>query len=45
VLKAKHVGCAEIEEAPWGLATTIRLPSGGGIGLYQSTQPTALGLE
>ena len=43
VLKAKHVSCTEIQEEEWGLATTIRLPSGGAIGLYQPTHPTALG--
>ena len=41
-LGAKNVSCAEIAEAPWGLATTMRLPSGGHIGLYQPTHPTAL---
>ncbi len=45
VLKAKHVSCTEIQEEEWGLATTIRLPSGGEIGLYQPTHPTALGLD
>lgn len=42
-LKAKQVSCAEIREEEWGLATTIRLPSGGAIGLYQPTHPTPLG--
>ena len=41
-LAAKNISCTEIAEAPWGLATTIRLPSGGRIGLYQPTHPTAL---
>lgn len=45
VLKAKGVTCSETEEAEWGLATTIRLPSGGAIGLYQPTHPTALDLD
>lgn len=44
-LGAKHVTCTEIQEAEWGLATAIRLPSGGAIGLYQPTHPTALGLD
>jgi len=34
-LAAKDVICTEIEEAPWGLKTTIKLPSGGELGLYQ----------
>ena len=41
-LQGKGVAAAEIEEAEWGLTTTIRLPSGGEIGLYQPTHPTAV---
>ena len=41
LLSEKGVICSEIEEADWGLKTTIRLPSGGEIGLYQPTHPTA----
>jgi catechol 2,3-dioxygenase-like lactoylglutathione lyase family enzyme len=44
-LEAKNVRCTEIEEAECGLTTTIRLPSGGEIGLYQPTHPTALELD
>jgi catechol 2,3-dioxygenase-like lactoylglutathione lyase family enzyme len=44
-LEAKNVRCTEIEEAEWGLKTTIRLPSGGEIGLYQQSHPTALELD
>jgi catechol 2,3-dioxygenase-like lactoylglutathione lyase family enzyme len=43
-LAAKNVVCAPIDRAPWGIKTTIRLPSGGAIGLYQPTHPTALAL-
>jgi hypothetical protein len=43
-LAAKNVICAAIDRAPWGIKTTIRLPSGGAIGLYQPTHPTALAL-
>ena len=43
-LDAKGVTCTEVEEAEWGVKTTIRLPSGGELGLYQPTHPTALGL-
>ncbi|HXO18840.1 MAG TPA: VOC family protein [Thermoanaerobaculia bacterium] len=43
-LAAKNVRCTEVTDAPWGFKTTIRLPSGGEIGLYQPTHPTALGL-
>lgn len=44
-LKAKNVKCSEIESAPWGMKTTIPLPSGGEIGLYQPSHPTALNLN
>ncbi len=44
-LEAKNVKCISIEEAPWGIKTTICLPSGGEIGLYQPTHPTALNLK
>jgi hypothetical protein len=43
-LKSKGVQCTEIDEAPWGIKTTIKLPSGGEIGLYQPTHVTALDL-
>jgi hypothetical protein len=42
-LQAKGGSCTEIEEAEWGLKTTVRLPSGGEIGLYQPAHPTAIG--
>ena len=32
----------EIEEAAWGRKTTVQLPSGGEIGLYQPTHETAI---
>jgi hypothetical protein len=41
-LEAKHVRCAPITEARWGMSTSIQLPSGGEIGLYQPTHITAL---
>jgi hypothetical protein len=41
-LEAKQVPCSAIDEAPWGLKTTFRLPSGGEIGLYQPRHPTAI---
>ena len=44
-LKAKKVKCAKIAKAPWGSFTTIPLPSGGEIGLYQPTHPTAHSLK
>jgi len=44
-LKSKNVACTEIAKERWGMRTTIKLPSGGEIGLYQPTHPTALGLK
>jgi len=43
-LKSKGIHCGRIDEAPWGVKTTIQLPSGGEIGLYQPKHPTALNL-
>jgi len=42
--KARGVACTEVEQEDWGLRTTVRLPSGGEIGLYQPMHPTALEL-
>ena len=42
-LEAKGVKCSEVDTAPWGIKTTIPLPSGGEIGLYQPRHPTAIG--
>lgn len=43
-LRGKGAETTEIVEARWGITTTIRLPGGGGLGLYQPRHPTALGL-
>lgn len=45
VLEQKKVKCAPVEKERWGLRTSIPLPSGGHIGLYQPTHPTALHLK
>jgi hypothetical protein len=44
-LETKHVKCAALTEEPWGIRTSIALPSGGHIGLYQPTHPTATTLR
>jgi catechol 2,3-dioxygenase-like lactoylglutathione lyase family enzyme len=44
-LKAKKGQCTEVQTADWGTSTTIPLPSGASIGLYQPTHPTALNLK
>ena len=41
-LEAKQVSFSPPEKEPWGIKTTIKLPSGGELGLYQPTHPTAL---
>jgi hypothetical protein len=38
----RHVDCAPVVEERWGLRTAIRLPSGGQLGVYQPTHPTAI---
>ena len=44
-LRQKGVQFGEITEARWGSITSIRLPGGGELGLYQPKHPTALELE
>jgi len=44
-LQAKNVTCAEIQETNWGIVTTLSLPSGASIGLYQPKHATALHLN
>jgi catechol 2,3-dioxygenase-like lactoylglutathione lyase family enzyme len=44
-LQAKDVTCTAIHQEPWGITTTIRMPSGGELGLYQPLHPTAIGPE
>lgn len=44
-LKKKKVYCSEVQTAQWGRVTTIPLPSGGRIGLYQPAHPTAFNLK
>ncbi len=44
-LTRKGVQCSDVHEERWGSITTLRLPSGCEIGLYQPKHPTALGLK
>jgi catechol 2,3-dioxygenase-like lactoylglutathione lyase family enzyme len=41
-LKVKKVKCGPATEERWGTLTTISLPGGGKIGLYQPNHPTAI---
>jgi catechol 2,3-dioxygenase-like lactoylglutathione lyase family enzyme len=43
-LEAKNVRCTEVGEERWGIRTTIPLPSGMELGLYQPKHATALNL-
>ena len=44
-LREKGVACSQVHEERWGSLTSIRLPGGGEVGLYQPKHPTALGLR
>ena len=41
-LNQKGVACSDVQEARWGSITSIQLPGGGKLGLYQPKHPTAL---
>jgi catechol 2,3-dioxygenase-like lactoylglutathione lyase family enzyme len=43
-LADKGVQCSAVTEARWGSLTSIQLPGGGELGLYQPKHPTALEL-
>jgi len=34
-LDAKGIQCTDVQEPPWGILTTVKLPGGGRLGLYQ----------
>jgi catechol 2,3-dioxygenase-like lactoylglutathione lyase family enzyme len=42
-LKGKKLKCGPVTEQRWGTLTTVPLPGGGKIGLYQPKHPTAIG--
>jgi catechol 2,3-dioxygenase-like lactoylglutathione lyase family enzyme len=44
-LAAKKIGCTDVQTEPWGITTTVRLPSGGELGLYQPTHEVAYNLS
>ena len=43
-LRAKGAQTTAITQAGWGSTTTVRLPGGGGLGLYEPRHATAIGL-
>lgn len=44
-LKEKKASFTRVQDAPWGIVTTLALPSGAKIGLYQPKHPTAVELR
>jgi catechol 2,3-dioxygenase-like lactoylglutathione lyase family enzyme len=44
-LQKRNVRHTEVEEEPWGIRTTIILPSGGEIGLYQPKHASPLDVQ
>jgi catechol 2,3-dioxygenase-like lactoylglutathione lyase family enzyme len=40
-LAAKGVSCGPVSDQRWGLLTSIRLPGGGELGLYEPRHPLA----
>ncbi len=40
-LEAKGIECAPIKDEGWGLLTTVKLPGGSNLGLYQPRHPIA----
>jgi hypothetical protein len=41
-LRDRGVLCSPVQEERWGSLTSIQLPGGGTVGLYQPKHPTAL---
>jgi len=41
-MEGRQVSCAPVTTERWGLRTSIQLPSGGRLGVYQPTHPTAI---
>jgi catechol 2,3-dioxygenase-like lactoylglutathione lyase family enzyme len=42
-LTGKGAACGPISDEGWGLLTTLRLPSGTELGLYEPRHPTGIG--
>ena len=40
-LAEKGIACGPVNEERWGLLSTVRLPGGGDLGLYEPHHPTA----
>ena len=44
-LEGKKASFGPVQDAPWGIVTTLPLPSGAKTGLYQPKHPTAVELR
>ncbi|MEP6572798.1 MAG: extradiol dioxygenase [Gemmatimonadota bacterium] len=44
-LTAKEVVCGPVSEERWGIVTSVPLPGGGKLGLYQPRHPVATSLS
>jgi hypothetical protein len=44
-LQSKRIACRPVTDEGWGLLTSLTLPGGGAVGLYQPRHPTALGIS
>ena len=45
MLKKKKVTCSKVYKAPWGNLTSLTLPGGGTLGLYEPKHPVAYKLR
>jgi hypothetical protein len=44
-LAAKSVACTDVHKESWGITTTVRMPSGGELGLYQPLHEVACNVK
>jgi hypothetical protein len=44
-LNDKGVRCSAVKDEGWGLVTSLQLPGGDELGLYEPKHPTAIGLD
>jgi catechol 2,3-dioxygenase-like lactoylglutathione lyase family enzyme len=44
-LQAKGIACQPVTDEGWGLLTSLTLPGGGAVGLYQPRHPTAFAAQ
>jgi len=41
-MKAKNIACSQIDEQRWGSITSVTLPGGGKLGIYQPKHPSPI---